>query len=385
MTDGAPRNHKPSLMLFIPAFTGGGAERVASNLLSFLEKHFDIVLVLVENRRTYPVPGNVRVEALSGSLGGLTAHILRIPLHILSLVRLVRRYRADVVLSILEQANIINIFASRIIPYKVVISQHIEPRRQYGSKGVLGKIIFSASRILYRKAHHVISVSRGIKDVLLRDYCLRPDAVTVIYNPIDGRFFSTYSADPPLFELPERFLLHVGRLRLAAKAQDVLLEAFRKVSKRHPGLALVLVGEGEDRRKIEDMVKEYDLERSVIFAGWQENVAALMNRAEIVVLPSRYEGFPMVLVEALAMGCPVVGADCPTGPREILGDDEYGLLVPVEDPDSLAAAVERLLEDESLRAHYSRRALERADDFDLEKIGNQYKRVLNRVMAKQAE
>ncbi len=142
---------------------------------------------------------------------------------------------------------------------------------------------------------------------------------------------------------------------------------------------MILVGDGPDKEQIEAMINNLDLADSVILAGWQENIFAFMTRAKALVLCSRHEGWPNVLVEAMACGCPVVATDCQTGPREILGDSKYGLLVPVDDPEALAHSVEKLLTDESSRAYFQEQARKRAHDFDLEQIGPKYVRLLQSV------
>ncbi|PXF55737.1 MAG: hypothetical protein C4B57_01675 [Deltaproteobacteria bacterium] len=370
---------RPRLIFLVPSLAGGGAERVATTLLPYLARHFDLTLVLLENRRSYPIPAEVAVAAFSESLNSHTAHIIRIPYHILALARLIRRHRARVVLSFMEQANIINIMASYITGHHAVISQHINPRQQYKGKGLLGRAISQTSARLYPKADRIIAVSNGIKEIIISDYFLDTRRIAVIPNPVDISFIAKMSKREPSIALPGDYLLHVGRLKVTHKAHDILLNAFKKLHSGHPNLKLILVGEGPDKKQIQVMVKDLDLAESVILAGWQENVFAFMARAKALILCSRYEGRPHVLAEAMACGCPVIATDCQTGPREMLGDNEYGLLVPVDDPEALARGVEGLLADEPRRAYFQDQARKRAQDFDLEQIGSKYVRLLQGI------
>jgi len=169
-------------------------------------------------------------------------------------------------------------------------------------------------------------------------------------------------------------------MRLASKAQDILLAAFHVLNKKYPDLSLVLVGDGPDRGKIESQIHSLGLEDTVMLVGWQSKVATFMSRAQAFILSSRHEGWPMALVEAMACGCPVVATDCLTGPREILGDNEYGILVPVDSSEALALAIQRLLESKPLRAHYQKQARQRAREFDLEYIGIKYTSLLKEIM-----
>jgi len=352
---------------------------VASTLLPYLARHFDLTLALLENRRSYPVSTEVPVVAFSGSLNSHTAHVIRIPYHILALARLIRRHRSKVVMSFLEQANIINILAACIAGHKAVISQRINPRQQYESKGLLGKVISQTSARLYPKADRIIAVSNGVKEIIISDYKLDAPRIAVIPNPVDMASVAELSKKEPSVVLPGNYLLHVGRLNVNQKAHDALLNAFKKLHSFHPDLKLIIVGKGPDKEQIEAMVNDLDLADSVILAGWQDNVYPFMARAKALVLCSRYEGWPNVLVEAMACGCPVVATDCQTGPREILGDSKYGLLVPVDDPEALAHSVEKLLTDESCRAYFQEQARKRAQDFDLEQIGPKYVRLLQSI------
>jgi N-acetylgalactosamine-N,N'-diacetylbacillosaminyl-diphospho-undecaprenol 4-alpha-N-acetylgalactosaminyltransferase len=368
---------KEQLIFLIPSLAGGGAERVASTLLPYLARHFDLTLALLEDRRSYPVPTDIRVVTLSGSLGSQAAHVIRIPYHILALARLVRKYKARVVLSFIEQANIINIMASYITGHQAVISQRTNPRQQYDGKGLLGKVISQTSARVYPKADRIIAVSNGIKEIIVSDYKLDVRRIKVIPNPVDMVSVAKKSKKEPSIALPGDYLLHVGRLNMKTKAHDILLNAFKKLQHSfHPYLKLILVGDGPDKRQIEATIKDLDLSKSVILAGWQDNVYPFMARAKALVLCSRYEGWPNVLVEAMACGCPVIATDCPTGPREILGNNKYGLLVPVDDPEALAHSVEKLLTDKSCRIHFQAQSRLRAQDFDLEQIGPKYVRLL---------
>jgi len=280
----------------------------------------------------------------------------------------------------MEQANILNIVAAAVTGHHAVISQHTARHKQSVGRGLLGRLILAISRRLYPKASHALAVSRGIRKILLADYGLDPNLITVMPNPIDYEAIVEQAAASPAFPLPPKFLLHVGRMQLAHKAQDVLLAAFHVLYPRYPDLYLIMVGDGPDRKQIEDYIKSLGLGDAVMLAGWQSNVAAFMARAQALILSSRHEGWPMVLVEAMACGCPVVATDCLTGPREILGDNEYGILVPVDNPEALNHTIQRLLESKPLRAHYQKQARQRARDFDLEYIGTKYTSLLKEIM-----
>jgi len=370
----------PGLIFLIPSLSGGGAERVASNLIPYISQHFDVTLALLENRLIYPVPENVRLKTFSGPLESQMAHILRIPYHVFSLARLVQKYNVRIVLSFMEQANILNLLAAFITYHKTVISQRVEPKRQYGNKGIFGQLILKASLLLYPKADQVVAVSETIRNTLIFDYGLDKGRLNVIPNPVNIEKLSRQVKSPLPPNIPDKFILHVGRMNLAHKGQDILLKAFHLLRRKYTDLSLVFVGDGPDRERIISQIERLALNDATIIAGWQENVACFMAHAQVFLLSSRYEGWPNVLVEAMACGCPVVATDCDTGPNEILGDNEYGVLVPVDDHETMALEVEKLLFNPEMRNNYGERGLKRANHFQTEKIGARYVAVLNKLL-----
>jgi N-acetylgalactosamine-N,N'-diacetylbacillosaminyl-diphospho-undecaprenol 4-alpha-N-acetylgalactosaminyltransferase len=353
---------------------------VASNLLPYISRHFNVTLALLENRLTYPVPENVRLKAFSGPLESQTAHISRIPYHVFSLSRLVRKYNTRIVLSFMEQANILNLLTAFITHHKTAISQRNKPKQQYADKGILGQLILKASLLLYPRAGQIGAVSEGIGNTLISDYKLDKAKLNVIPNPvnIEKLFCQAQAPLPP--NIPGKYLLHVGRMYLAHKGQDVLLKAFYILRRKYTDLSMVFVGDGPDRERIIGQIKKLGLKDAAILTGWQDNVACFMAHAQVLLLSSRSEGWPNVLVEAMACGCPVVSTDCDTGPREILGENEYGLLVPVDNPESMALEVEKLLFNTEMRKIYVDRGLKRASHFQTEKIAAKYVALLNKLL-----
>lgn len=162
----------------------------------------------------------------------------------------------------------------------------------------------------------------------------------------------------------ETFIVSVARLDEGQKDHKTLLRAYAQMRERgRCKAALVLIGEGRDRHELERLADELGIGASVHFLGFCANPPPYIRQAELLVLSSRYEGFGMVLGEAMALGTPVLSADCPTGPRDLLEDGKAGLLVPVGDVDAMALAIERLLTDTELRRSLSQAALQKVETF----------------------
>jgi glycosyltransferase involved in cell wall biosynthesis len=193
----------------------------------------------------------------------------------------------------------------------------------------------------YPWADEIVAVSKGVADDLALRAHVSRERITVIYNPaINGDFFER-AQEPvqhPWFSPTKPpVILAVGRLA-TEKGFDVLIRAFARV--RAQRLAkLMILGEGDQRPYLEALSRELRVEEDVCLAGYEENPYAYMARAQIFVLASHYEGFGLVLVEALALKLPIISTDCESGPREILQNGRYGDLVPVGSVESLAGAI----------------------------------------------
>ncbi|MFP3565932.1 glycosyltransferase [Paraburkholderia sp. SIMBA_030] len=162
----------------------------------------------------------------------------------------------------------------------------------------------------------------------------------------------------------ESFIVSVARLDEGQKDHKTLLRAYAQVCGRgRCEAALVLIGEGRDRRELEQLADDLEIGASVHFLGFCANPPPYIRQAELLVLSSRYEGFGMVLGEAMALGTAVLSADCPTGPRDLLEGGNAGLLVPPGDVDAMALAIEHLLTDTDLRRRLVQAALQKVETF----------------------
>jgi glycosyltransferase involved in cell wall biosynthesis len=166
-----------------------------------------------------------------------------------------------------------------------------------------------------------------------------------------------------------------GRLT-PQKGFDLLIRAFARVAKERPQWKLRIYGNGEMRELLRELIASYDLYNHVALMPPAKNVGDAFTNASIFALSSRYEGFGMVLLEAMSKGLPVVSFDCPRGPSEIVHHGEDGLLVPAEDIDALAAALIELIDDPEARKRMGETAIQTAKRFDLHQIGREWEALL---------
>jgi glycosyltransferase involved in cell wall biosynthesis len=189
-------------------------------------------------------------------------------------------------------------------------------------------------------ADAVVAVSKGAANELAA-IGIPKNKLAVVYNPVLYPEMLQSAQVPPthpwFLHHTEAIILGVGRLA-PQKDFHTLLDAFALV-RRQTAAKLLLLGEGPERGALADMISQLGLEDSVQLLGQVQNPLSYMRHADLFVLSSRFEGLPTVLIEALAVGVPIVSTDCPSGPREILQNGALGVLVPVADPEALAQAI----------------------------------------------
>ena len=214
--------------------------------------------------------------------------------------------------------------------------------------------------LLYRGPAGVVAVSEGVKREL-ESAGVPAAKISVIPNPVVSASGRAVGREPPL---PSCFILGAGRLE-REKGFDRLLAAVHGLDR--PDLHLVILGKGGEHRALVELAHELGMEDRVHFPGWVQ-VEAWYRHAECFVLSSRREGWPNVLAEAIANGCPAVSFDCRYGPREIIEDGKSGLLVTEGDIEGLTKAIARVLDDETLRRSLAANGVERMRRFGVEGI-----------------
>jgi glycosyltransferase involved in cell wall biosynthesis len=230
----------------------------------------------------------------------------------------------------------------------------------------------------YPRADGIVAVSEGVADELAHYTGLARERISVIYNPVVTPAVYERAREPvthPWFVERDRpVILGVGRLA-DMKDFSTLLRAFARL-RAGRAARLVILGEGKRRRALEALVKELGVAEDVDLPGWAGNPYPFMANADLFALSSRGEGLPNALLEAMAVGCPVVSTDCPSGPREILDGGRYGPLVAVGDDAGLARAMA-----ETLDAPPARNVLmERAAMFSQERSADAHLALFRRIL-----
>ena len=326
-------------VVVISSLGAGGAERAMSELAAFLAANdWEVTLATFDGADAidfYPLPSQVRRVHLarSGPTRSLLAKFAANAGRVHALRDLIRREHPDVVLGFMETTNVLCLLATVGLRVPVVVAERTDPSMHLE----VPRPWRTARRFLYRRAAAVVAQTEAAAN-WLRQHCrtqvdVIPNALRQLPRPATSR---------------EQLVLAVGRMQ-SEKGFDLLLDAFARIHTRHSGWRLAIVGEGSQRSALQEQAATLGLAACVEWPGRTSAIESWYARASVVAVPSRYEGFPNVLLEAMAMGAAVVAADCRSGPREMVVPGENGLLVPVEDSAALAAALEQLLGDPGLR------------------------------------
>ncbi|MEA5566435.1 glycosyltransferase [Anabaena sp. UHCC 0399] len=328
----------PHVAIFLRTLVGGGAKRVMLNLANTLtEQNFKVDLVLSHLGGPYlsQVSSKVRIVDLKAP---------KLPLSLPKLVSYLRQNKPLNLLSALHYPCEVAIWAKYIsgVSTQVIVSERntLSQEAKY-SPEITARLTPLAARLFYPLADKVIAISKGVANDLAQITKIPAESIQVIYNPVITQEIlhkAQESVEHPWFqpgELP--VILSVGRL-MQQKDFPILIRAFARVLKVRSA-RLVILGSGRERSHLDKLVRELGLQDHVAMLGFQKNPYAFMARASVFALSSAWEGFGNVLVEAMALGTPVVSTDCPNGPGEILNRGKYGLLVPVGDDAAMAEAI----------------------------------------------
>lgn len=336
----------------------GGAEKVAVDLAEeFKQRHYDVTVIKFARLPANTIRHEISVRTINIDIpeqpGGLLTQIIILLKRAWRFHQLFQREQYDHIFSFLEAANVPCAIASS----HSVLSIHLDPN-------TMTKNEWLAFRWLYPRAKRVIAVSRQMQELLQNRAHLKN--VNCIYNPVNTRLIRQKAAEPIAIQQP--FILAVGRLE-KQKRFDLLLESFA-LSKMHSACKLIILGYGSQQEFLEKKIKELQLTKMALLVGFESNPYKYMARAEFQVMSSDYEGYPLVLIEALSLGCPIVSTNCPTGPAEIIQPGKNGLLVEKGNRQALAQGMDEMFYKTEQRMQMRSYAMESVRNNDIATVAD---------------
>jgi glycosyltransferase involved in cell wall biosynthesis len=374
-------------MFFTPAFEEGGGERLYVNLLKELPRRgVDATLVCWKIHASHfvdEIPSSVAVSDLRRS-GRFRSELPRL---IRATKKLIDEQRPDVVMAISTEINWALWLTCRLARHRprIVLNEQGSPSGWLSllrpTNPVRARIVALGYRLLYRHwAASVVCVSESVRRDLIDTFKIPPGGLVTIPNPLDLQDVRASAAksvpdEPVDWNAP--VIVSTGRFFIQ-KGYDVLIRAFA-IAAEELDARLLIVGEGPERGNLERLAQDLGVAERCFLIGYRNNPFPYVARGDVFVLPSRTEGFGYVLVEAMALGVPVV-TTAAAGPVDITAGGRYGVVVPVDDPGALATAIVSLLRDSERGRQLAEAATARVEEYSLDRVAETYVNVLESVV-----
>ena len=372
------RSNKSVVVFIINSLGLGGAERALSNILYATPnwEQYDIHVVLLDTEKeNRMLPEFVTMHRLDSRRSLLRSIWL--------LTKKLKKLKPNLCVSLLVRSNVANIVVNRlfnrgpaIICERMHLSSHLE--LQYtGLKRSLSKLL---PRLLYRFASQVLGVSSGVTNDLVTHFNVPKTITRTIFNPYDHARIKQDSELNSEQVTNQPYIVAVGRLTKSKNFNDLIIGYAHSMTEYD----LVILGDGafHEREKLQELIYAQGLSEKVHLAGYAKNPFAVMKNAEFYISASLNEGFPNAMLEAMVLGLPVVATNCPSGPAEILANDDtlhithmhlaqYGILVPTLSASCITAAINEMSSPQT-QQHYAAQSTLRSKDFELQKIATEY-------------
>lgn len=360
----------------IATMRAGGAERVAATLsAAWIEAGHSVQIITFEPVGTQPfysLPAEIELQQLGliqdsrNILSAIFKNIRRV----IALRRALRNSKPDVTLAFITETNVLTLLANLRAPWPTLVTEHIHPQFHR-----LGKFWEFLRRLSYPYADMVVVLTTNIAEWMRKEIGGEP---RVLQNPVARAGLHTKVFD----RTRESFqLIAVGRLA-HQKGYDFLIDAFARAVPAIPQWTLTIYGDGPERASLEQRIASYSMTDLIHLAGVTKDISAVYNQADAVVHAARYEGYPMVIAEALAAGKPIIAVDSPGAARELLGDGRYGVLTPSGDVNALASALVEVLSDRGRLESMAATASEAVSENDVGFIAEKWLKLFDEAVAK---
>lgn len=352
------------------SLSGGGAERCAANLSNFFfDIGHEVHHVVFAGEIKYKYSGELlHLETLKDSKNSYFSRYKRF--------RALKKYFNTNSFDVIVDFRVKEFFMQEFI-----ISNYVYNKSTliYSIRSFMTDLYFPnsvlLSNLIYRNASKVVTVSKSIEEKVHKKFKTYP--LETIYNPIDFEYIESLVNEK--LDLDFEYVLAIGRMSNDVKQFDKLIKTYAASELPLNNIKLVLLGEGILIEEYEKLVLKLNLHEKVIFKGNVLNPFKFMKNAKFLLLTSKNEGFPNVILETLATGTPVVSFDCESGPREIVASNENGILVENQNFDAFKSAINEMISNKDLYLHCKKNARKSVEKFSLENIGNHWIQLFNEI------
>ena len=368
------------IAVFIYSLGGGGAERVVSQLIPYLENNgFDVYLVLMNNTCVYPFETKNKPFFLENSktTESNVLKFLKIPFLAYKYHIFLKKNKINKSFSFLTRPGFISVLTKWFNKKRtIIISERSNSSLQYGNHNLQSWINNFLIKELYPKADLIIANSNGNAQDLITNYNVPRYKITTIYNPISLEAIFAIEPKKDFFDTNYFNLVSVGRLD-NGKNHQLLIKSleFFKLQK----VRLYIFGDGILKTELEKTIKDLKFENRVFLMGFESNPYKYLKAADLFVFSSNHEGFPNVILEAMACELPIVSTNCPSGPNEIFkvntdydfSDNvvtDYGILVPRNNIKKMVEAINHLMQNKKYYQNCKTQVVKRVADFEVNKI-----------------
>ena len=373
---------RKKIMFVLQNAEGGGAERAVINSIKSLDRNkFTPILFLFFKHGEYltDIPEDVQIVHVFEEKKNM---FLRMHIILFNLIKSIRKQNVDIVVGSLELwVTYITVAAGKICNKITIGWIHTNlgsyfRQMHYVKKNIHKLLVFK----LYPCLDKIITVSNDSKEYI-RDFFKNSkikNNIIAIYNPVFTEEIIKKSMEKNSFCADKPLIIGIGRL-IALKRFDLLIHAHKILLKQGIDNKLLILGEGQERKNLEKLIMDLNVADSVELLGFQSNPYSFLKKADVFVLSSDCEGLPTVLIESLILGIPSVATNCTGGIKEILNSDCIGNIVPINDSEAIASAVQSLLSNKKLAKEYSENGKKRAEEFDKDVIKLKFEKLFEEL------
>lgn len=357
---------------FLGGLTNGGIGRVTSILVNEMVKNSEYELFVLGYSRIkkedYEIDSNIHKSYLLNEKTNMTKAIL------CGAIKKLRKYLADNAIDILVSCGVILSFLSisscKGLKTKCISWEH--------SSMFIGNKDFRMQAIIRRyaakKSNLNVVLTNKTRDDYIKKYNIAEKRIVRIYNPVDPLVYRSNSYDSS-----SKYIISVGRLSYQKKIEDVI-KAGVKVFADYGDWEWHIYGDGEEKEKLQSLIEENNLQNNIFLKGRVSNIYDLYGKYAFIVMTSRYEGFPMTLLEAAGNRLPMISYDIDTGPSEIIRDGDNGYLIEADNIDELTKKIEDLIDNDKTRKSMSESSFNTALKFQLQEIVDEWDKIFKGMM-----